>query len=292
MKRFLMMMPVLSLLLSGCAVTTESGQLTRATCAFIGGTGGALIGAIDSSGAAGAGAVVGGLIGYFVCDEPDSDGDGVVDDLDQCPGTPAGVKVDEVGCPLDADGDGVPDYLDQCPNTPAGAPVDEVGCPLDSDGDGVPDYLDQCPGTPAGTKVDELGCPAAAAGPAAHIVDCGDAVMVEGNTVVGFADVLFAFDSSELTPEGRAVLDCVVDVVEHEAIDIALNGHTCSVGTEAYNMRLSQRRAHSSRDYLLSKGVAESKMSLNWFGEGAPAHDNGDLEVRRLNRRVEVAPQQ
>jgi len=59
----------------------------------------------------------------------------------------------------DDDGDGVPNHLDQCPGTPKGVAVDAVGCPLDSDGDGVPDYRDKCPGTPAGTVVDEHGCP-------------------------------------------------------------------------------------------------------------------------------------
>ena len=58
----------------------------------------------------------------------DSDGDGVPDDLDRCPDTPQGVKVDAHGCPLDSDGDGVPDYLDKCPNTPKGATVDARGC--------------------------------------------------------------------------------------------------------------------------------------------------------------------
>jgi OmpA-OmpF porin, OOP family len=59
----------------------------------------------------------------------DSDKDGVTDDLDKCPGTPAGVKVDKDGCPLDTDGDGVADYLDKCPNTPKGVKVDAQGCP-------------------------------------------------------------------------------------------------------------------------------------------------------------------
>jgi OOP family OmpA-OmpF porin len=58
----------------------------------------------------------------------DSDNDGVIDDLDQCPGTPAGAPVDENGCPTDTDGDGVLDYLDQCPNSSAGAEVNESGC--------------------------------------------------------------------------------------------------------------------------------------------------------------------
>jgi OOP family OmpA-OmpF porin len=58
----------------------------------------------------------------------DSDNDGVPDNLDKCPGTPPGVKVDAVGCPLDTDKDGVPDYLDKCPETPAGMHVDKDGC--------------------------------------------------------------------------------------------------------------------------------------------------------------------
>ena len=58
----------------------------------------------------------------------DSDGDGVVDDMDKCPNTPKGVEVDAQGCPLDNDADRVPDNLDKCPNTPKGATVNEVGC--------------------------------------------------------------------------------------------------------------------------------------------------------------------
>ncbi|MEO1336438.1 MAG: thrombospondin type 3 repeat-containing protein, partial [Myxococcota bacterium] len=93
----------------------------------------------------------------------DSDGDGVVDDSDQCPGTPSGTPVGSDGCPVaaDSDGDGVVDGSDQCPGTPAGTPVGSDGCPLavDSDGDGVVDGSDQCPGTPSGTPVGSDGCP-------------------------------------------------------------------------------------------------------------------------------------
>ena len=59
---------------------------------------------------------------------------------------------------LDSDGDGVPDEQDQCPGTPAGVEVYGNGCPIDSDGDKVPDYLDLCPDTPPGSEVDEKGC--------------------------------------------------------------------------------------------------------------------------------------
>lgn len=89
----------------------------------------------------------------------DSDGDGVRDERDACPETPAGVTVDERGCPVDSDADGVADYRDRCPDTPAGARVDERGCPTDGDGDGVYDGIDRCADTPQGATVDERGCP-------------------------------------------------------------------------------------------------------------------------------------
>jgi outer membrane protein OmpA-like peptidoglycan-associated protein len=94
----------------------------------------------------------------------DTDGDGVPDRKDDCPGTPAGAHVDYRGCPIDSDDDGVPDGIDQCPGTPRGIKGDARGCPVDSDGDGVDDGADRCPNTPKGTKVDAKGCPVDADG--------------------------------------------------------------------------------------------------------------------------------
>lgn len=89
----------------------------------------------------------------------DSDNDGVVDSKDQCPMTPAGVRVDANGCSIDDDNDGVLNNVDQCPNTPSGTKVDATGCAIkDSDNDGVVDSKDMCPDTPAGVKVDAKGC--------------------------------------------------------------------------------------------------------------------------------------
>jgi outer membrane protein OmpA-like peptidoglycan-associated protein len=90
---------------------------------------------------------------------PDSDGDGILDNRDRCPDTPAGAQVDGRGCPRDSDGDGVPDGVDRCPNTVTGASVDASGCTHDTDGDNIPDGLDRCPGTPPGVLVDPHGCP-------------------------------------------------------------------------------------------------------------------------------------
>ncbi|WP_168013072.1 OmpA family protein [Halomonas salinarum] len=129
-------------------------------CAVAGGLIGGGIGYASSSesdedqGAA-IGSTVGATAGGMLCSKPKPA-------EPQCPtfgGTiPAGVATNSEGCPLDSDGDGVYDFRDQCPGTPAGVEVDRKGCPLDSDADGVPDFKDQCPGTPAGAEVNSLGC--------------------------------------------------------------------------------------------------------------------------------------
>ncbi len=85
---------------------------------------------------------------------PDKDGDGITDAEDKCPDV-AGLALLQ-GCP-DADGDGVTDLSDKCPGTPAGVKVDATGCPVDTDGDGVPDYQDRCPNRPG--PASNKGCP-------------------------------------------------------------------------------------------------------------------------------------
>jgi outer membrane protein OmpA-like peptidoglycan-associated protein len=90
---------------------------------------------------------------------PDSDGDGVQNNRDRCPSTPAGAQVDAAGCPADSDSDGVANGVDRCPNTPLGATVDPNGCPSDSDGDNIYDGVDKCPDTAPGVLVDPSGCP-------------------------------------------------------------------------------------------------------------------------------------
>jgi hypothetical protein len=94
----------------------------------------------------------------------DSDADGVLDELDQCPNTSPGSEVDTNGCApsqLDSDSDGVTNDLDQCPQTALGVEVDSAGCAqsqLDDDSDGVSNDIDQCPATDAGASVDANGC--------------------------------------------------------------------------------------------------------------------------------------
>ena len=202
----------------------------------------------------------------------DSDGDGVPDDIDQCPGTPAGVAVDAKGCPLDSDGDGVPDYRDRCPGTPAGAPVDSDGCPLDSDGDGVPDYMDDCPGTPRGAKVDARGC---------EIIK---------SITIDLVNDEFDFDSAMLKPDMKSALGDVARRVKASKGDerLLVVGHTDSVGSDAYNQGLSERRAKAAADYLISQGVDASSILTRGLGESDPVADNSTKSGRAKNRRVEI----
>ncbi|MFC1896734.1 OmpA family protein, partial [Thermodesulfobacteriota bacterium] len=203
----------------------------------------------------------------FLSASPDSDGDGVPDYLDKCPDTPRGEKVDKNGCPPDSDGDGVPDYLDKCPDTPAGAQVDADGCVLDSDGDGVPDYLDQCPETPMGVTVNEVGC----------------WVLVQL--------VQFDFDKYDLKTEYFANIDEVITHLENDPSSrLLVEGHTCSLGTEQYNQRLSERRAQAVVDYLVSKDIAEDRLESKGYGEALPIAPNDTEENRSNNRRVQLTP--
>lgn len=237
-----------------------------------GGIGYATSGDSDEEDGAAIGSVVGATAGALMCADygpsmNDSDGDGVPDSRDQCPNTPAGVAVDASGCPLDADGDGVPDYMDECPGTPAGVEVNASGCPLDSDGDGVPDYMDQCPNTPAGAEVNALGC--------------------EGDVVLH--DVHFEFDSAKLTADTEAYLDGVAEKLEaSQSVAVRIEGYTDAIGTEAYNLDLSQRRADSVKDYLATQGIDASRMRTIGYGEQDPIATNETAAGRALNRRVEL----
>ncbi|MFC1684157.1 OmpA family protein [Pseudomonadota bacterium] len=197
----------------------------------------------------------------------DSDGDGVTDDKDRCPGTPQGVSVDSKGCPLDSDGDGVTDDKDRCPGTPRGAAVDRHGCELDSDGDGVVDSKDKCPGTPAGVKVNSMGCP--------------PAVILKG--------VNFELNSAKLTAKSTSVLNTVAESLRGRPdVTVIIAGHTDNTGNDNYNMDLSQRRAQSVVDYLVSKGANAAKLSAKGYGEERPIASNKTTEGRAENRRVEM----
>jgi OOP family OmpA-OmpF porin len=102
-------------------------------------------------------------------------------------------------------------------------------------------------------------------------------------------DVLFDFDRSNVKPEAAAILDRLVAFMnENNDKKATLSGHTDSVGTEAYNQKLSERRVNSVRDYVVKKGVDSGRISGQGFGESKPIADNRTREGRAKNRRVEI----
>ena len=219
----------------------------------------------------------------------DSDGDGVIDDLDKCPGTPAGTPVDANGCPSkDSDGDGVTDDKDKCPNTPAGQKVGADGCPLDSDGDGIPDDVDECPNSPAGAKVLPNGC---ALKGDCHKPKPGEPVDENGcglNKNFLLKGVKFEFDSDRLTPESKEILNGVAETLKaYPEVNVEVSGHTDYVGTDAYNLALSEHRANAVKTYLEGRGVEGKRMMPVGYGKTVPIDTNDSEEGRENNRRVE-----
>jgi OOP family OmpA-OmpF porin len=204
---------------------------------------------------------------------PDTDGDGVYDYLDKCPGTPKGVTVNSSGCPLDTDGDGVYDYLDKCPGTPKDAPVDSSGCPLDTDMDGVYDYLDKCEGTPRDLKVDKDGCP-----------------VLEKKTATIDLDIQFDSNKADIKPQYHGKLMEVADfMAAYPETKAVIEGHTDSLGSAAYNQKLSQQRAESIRDYLIRNfKISPNRLTAKGFGEERPVASNDTEEGRRKNRRIQA----
>ena len=155
----------------------------------------------------------------------------------------------------------------------------------DEDGDGVPDSRDKCPGTPKGVQVDADGCPPPVPAPVVEEV-----VVVEEETIV-IRDVHFQFDKATLTPSDKEVLNTIATRLKQEAASAQLTvvGHTDSVGSDAYNQRLSDKRAHSVVDYLVQSGVPRASfVSVTGAGESQPVADNKTADGRSMNRRTEI----
>ncbi len=144
--------------------------------------------------------------------------------------------------------------------------------PGDGDHDGVTDDKDRCLTTPAGVVVDAIGC-------------------FKEITLRG---VLFEFDSAALKAEARGQLDGLVQELKTRPADIvagttvAIEGHTDSVGSDAYNQGLSQRRADSVRQYFIDAGLSASMVVATGMGEASPADSNATAEGRANNRRVVI----
>jgi OOP family OmpA-OmpF porin len=103
------------------------------------------------------------------------------------------------------------------------------------------------------------------------------------------ADVLFDFDKSVLKPEGKSKLDDLAQKVKAINLEVVIAiGHTDSIGSDAYNQKLSVRRAESVKAYLVSKGVEPNRIYTEGKGEKQPVASNKTKEGRQKNRRVEI----
>lgn len=103
------------------------------------------------------------------------------------------------------------------------------------------------------------------------------------------ADAFFDFDKSIVKPEGKAKLDDLVEKIKGISLEVVIAvGHTDWIGTDAYNMRLSMRRAEAVKAYLVSRGIPANRIYTEGKGERQPIADNRTREGRAKNRRVEV----
>ncbi len=156
---------------------------------------------------------------------------------------------------------GKPTYIKERKYADAGEPP----C-TDSDGDGVCDEDDECPGTPIGAKVDERGC---------WILE----------------KVQFDLNKWNIKPQYYQILNDVATVLlRNPHLKMEIHGHTCTIWTEQYNMKLSHWRALSVTSYLLKKGVNSRQLSVKGFGFSKPYASNKTDAGRSLNRRAEFHP--
>jgi OOP family OmpA-OmpF porin len=202
---------------------------------------------------------------------PDSDGDGIFDNKDACP-KEAGPGC---GCPLkDRDGDHFVDELDKCPDQ--AGPLE--GCPdTDPDRDGIVGDADKCPNqaeTVNGFE-DGDGCP--------------DVVPEKVRKFTGvIKGIEFDRNGDHIRPGSTATLDNAVLILnEFPSLRIMISGHTDSDGVRDYNIDLSQRRAAAVKDYLVSKGIADSRIETRGAGPDEPIDDNKTKAGKQRNRRIE-----
>jgi len=140
----------------------------------------------------------------------------------------------------------------------------EMTAPMDGDddGDGVLNSLDECPNTPAGATVNAQGCEI-------HLrVDAAN----------------FAFDSAELDASELPGLEALVETLQ--GMSLTAHGYTDSIGTEEYNLGLSERRAAAVAEFMVGMGLPG--MNIVGHGEADPIASNDTKEGRAQNRRVEI----
>ncbi|MDX1409919.1 MAG: OmpA family protein, partial [Saprospiraceae bacterium] len=198
----------------------------------------------------------------------------------------------------DSDGDGVIDMIDQEVNSPAGAPVDTRGVTRDSDGDGIPDHLDQEPYSPPGF---EIGPDGIAMVPQYMTEDDVERIIDRRPKpkIEWFLPMIhFDLDKYYIKPEFYGQLHHVASVMKtHPNLKIVAYGYADNRNPDDYNNVLSFNRAQATVDYLVSKyNIPRDRLMVMYGGEGTPLAENLpdnhrttiDEEVKHyMNRRVE-----
>jgi outer membrane protein OmpA-like peptidoglycan-associated protein len=182
----------------------------------------------------------------------------------------------------DRDGDGIPDDVDQCPDDPEDKDgfQDEDGCPdPDNDQDGIADAKDACPNEPETVNglQDEDGCP-----------DEGP-VVVKKDRILLKERLLFDTNRARVKGEGYPALGAVVKLWrQHPEWDhLIVDGHADRHGSDQYNVWLSRERAERVRSKLVEMGIPGEKLTLRAFGRRQPRMPEETAEADRENRRVE-----
>lgn len=215
-------------------------------------------------------------------DDPDTDGDGLPDSTDRCvvDAEDRDSYQDEDGCPeIDNDADGIADNVDRCINDPEDPDgfQDQDGCPdPDNDQDTLADTSDQCPNEAGPT--DNNGCPPVFQ----HIQVTQHGVRFH---------VEFDYNRATLRPSAIQVLDEVVRFLNqphNRTLRYEVGGHTDSRGSDRHNLRLSQARAESVRNYLIQHGIDPARLTARGYGETQPIESNRTEAGRQANRRVEL----
>lgn len=177
----------------------------------------------------------------------------------------------------DSDGDGIPDYLDKEPNTPTGARVNTFGMTLDSDRDGISDHLDQCPFQPGPSASN--GCP-----PAVEKTSEVDYLKKAIND--GYVNLYFAFDSSTPLNYSVSAAQYVSNFLKRNpGNSLEIKGFADELGPEDYNIKLSERRAKTVYDLLISSGIEASRLSYKGYGEDTGV-DKTSQDARQMARRT------
>ncbi len=137
---------------------------------------------------------------------------------------------------------------------------------------------------PASAPAVVAPAPAPAAAPAPVVV-----APPAATKVTYAADAFFDFDKSVIKPEGKAKLDDLIGKIKDINLEVIIAvGHTDSVGSDAYNQKLSVRRSEAVKAYLVSKGIEKNRVYTEGKGEKQPVADNKTAEGRAKNRRVEI----